>query len=208
MVRNLASAGVRVPDGFATTADAYRRFISEGGLDEMINAELAALDTENVEQLAAVGSRIREAVIRQPLPADLEADIRKAYTRLAGESGNSENGVSFAVRSECNRRRPARCLICRSAGNVSQRQRHRRHTDRDQESLRIALQRPRHRLSGLTIGSSTRRSRCRPVCQRMVRSDIGASGVMFTMDTESGFRRCGVRQRLPTGLVRPLFKAR
>ncbi|HKN46026.1 MAG TPA: PEP/pyruvate-binding domain-containing protein, partial [Propionibacteriaceae bacterium] len=99
MVRNLASVGVRVPDGFATTADAYQRFISEGGLDETINAELAALDTENVEQLAVVGSRIREAVIRQPLPADLEADIRKAYARLAGESGNSENGVSFAVRS-------------------------------------------------------------------------------------------------------------
>jgi pyruvate,water dikinase len=61
MVRNLASAGVRVPDGFATTADAYRHFISEGGLAEMINTELTALDTEDVEQLAAVvaGSEVR-----------------------------------------------------------------------------------------------------------------------------------------------------
>jgi pyruvate,water dikinase len=63
MVRNLTSADIRVPDGFATTADAYRRFISDGGLAEMINAELAALDTEDVEQLAAVGRTIRSAVI-------------------------------------------------------------------------------------------------------------------------------------------------
>ena len=62
MVRNLTSAGVRVPDGFATTADAYRHFISDGGLAEMINAELAALDPDDVEQLAVVGRRIRDAV--------------------------------------------------------------------------------------------------------------------------------------------------
>jgi pyruvate, water dikinase len=72
MVGNLTSAGVRVPNGFATTADAYRHFISDGGLAEMINAELAALDTDDVQQLAAVGRRIREAVTRQPFPADLE----------------------------------------------------------------------------------------------------------------------------------------
>ena len=99
MVRNLTSAGIRVPDGFATTADAYRHFISDGGLAEIINAELAALDTEDVEQLAAVGRKIRSAVVRQPLPANLESDIRAAYSRLAGDSGNFSDGVSFAVRS-------------------------------------------------------------------------------------------------------------
>jgi phosphoenolpyruvate synthase/pyruvate phosphate dikinase len=100
MIRGLAAAGVRVPNGFATTADAYRRFIGGGGLAEMINAELVALDTENVEQLVAVGRKIRDAITQQPLPASLEADIRKAYARLAGESGNaSEDDVSFAVRS-------------------------------------------------------------------------------------------------------------
>ena len=99
MVRNLTSAGIRVPDGFATTADAYRRFISDGGLAEMINGELAALDTEDVEQLAAVGQDPLE-VIRQSLPTNLESDIRAAYARLAGDSGNSsDDGVSFAVRS-------------------------------------------------------------------------------------------------------------
>jgi pyruvate, water dikinase len=66
MVRNLTSAGVRVPDGFATTADAYRQFLTDSGLTEMINAELADLDTDDVAQLAAVGRRIREAVTRQP----------------------------------------------------------------------------------------------------------------------------------------------
>jgi pyruvate,water dikinase len=100
MVGNLTSAGVRVPNGFATTADAYRHFIFDGGLAEMINAELAALDTDDVEQLAAVGRKIREAVAAQPFPANLEADIRAAYAQLADESDDvSGEAVSFAVRS-------------------------------------------------------------------------------------------------------------
>jgi pyruvate, water dikinase len=186
MVRNLASAGVRVPDGFATTADAYRRFISEGGLDEMINAELAALDTENVEQLAVVGSRIREAVIRQPLPADLEADIRKAYARLAGESGNTENGVSFAVRSS------ATAEDLPDASFAGQQETFLNVSGID--AILIAIKkvfaslyndraiayRVHHRYEHEAVALSAG-------VQRMVRSDIGASGVMFTMDTESGF---------------------
>ena len=186
MVRNLASAGVRVPDGFATTADAYRRFISEGGLDEMINAELAALDTENVEQLAVVGSRIREAVIRQPLPADLEADIRKAYARLSGESGNSENGVSFAVRSS------ATAEDLPDASFAGQQETFLNVSGIDAiltaikkvfASLyndRAIAYRVHHRFEHEAVALSAG-------VQRMVRSDIGASGVMFTMDTESGF---------------------
>ena len=186
MVRNLASAGVRVPDGFATTADAYRRFISEGGLDEMINAELAALDTENVEQLAVVGSRIREAVIRQPLPADLEADIGKAYARLAGESGNTENGVSFAVRSS------ATAEDLPDASFAGQQETFLNVSGIDAiltaikkvfASLyndRAIAYRVHHRFEHEAVALSAG-------VQRMVRSDIGASGVMFTMDTESGF---------------------
>jgi pyruvate, water dikinase len=186
MVRNLASAGVRVPDGFATTADAYRRFISEGGLDEMINAELAALDTENVEQLAVVGSRIREAVIRQPLPADLEADIRKAYARLAGESGNTENGVSFAVRSS------ATAEDLPDASFAGQQETFLNVSGIDAVLIaikkvfaslyndRAIAYRVHHRYEHEAVALSAG-------VQRMVRSDIGASGVMFTMDTESGF---------------------
>ncbi|MDF2747514.1 MAG: pps, partial [Propionibacteriaceae bacterium] len=79
MVRSLASAGVRVPDGFATTADAYRRFIGETGLAERITDALDGLDTDDVRRLAEVGNQIRTAVLEQPFPPDLEADIRAAY---------------------------------------------------------------------------------------------------------------------------------
>src|SRR6476660_2696697 len=95
MVSNLASAGVRVPDGFATTADAYRRFIGDTGLAERISGLLGALDTDDVRRLAEVGKEIREAVVRQPFPTDLEADIRSAYDRLAA----GDDQLSFAVRS-------------------------------------------------------------------------------------------------------------
>src|SRR5436190_10915740 len=79
MIGNLRSAGVAVPDGFATTADAYRRFIARTGLDEMVNRELAALDVEDVRRLAEVGRRVRAAVLEQPFPDDLERDIRTAF---------------------------------------------------------------------------------------------------------------------------------
>src|SRR5262249_51683657 len=91
MLANLVSAGVKVPDGFATTADAFRRFMSQTGLDARINAELDALDVEGVRALAETGRQIRAAVVEQPLPEDLERDIRAACGRLTGES--------FAVRS-------------------------------------------------------------------------------------------------------------
>src|SRR3954447_447480 len=79
MVQNLSKAGVRVPNGFATTADAYRRFTSHRGLAQAIATQLADLDTDDVTRLAEVGREIRRAVIAQPFPADLEEDIRAAY---------------------------------------------------------------------------------------------------------------------------------
>ena len=105
MVANLSAAGVKVPDGFATTADAFRRFISQTGLGDLINARLKGLDTDDVDELARVGKEIRTAVIEQPFPADLEADIRSAYEKLAGDNAEA----SFAVRSSARRRR-----ICRT----------------------------------------------------------------------------------------------
>ena len=89
MVSNLANLGVRVPDGFATTADAYRRFIGDTGLAETISGRLAGLDTDDVQELARAGRQIRDAVVTQPFPADLEADIRTAYDRLAGPGGDA-----------------------------------------------------------------------------------------------------------------------
>ena len=69
MVSNLANLGVRVPDGFATTAEAYRRFIGDTGLAEMISSRLADLDTDDVQELARAGQEIRDAVVTQPFPA-------------------------------------------------------------------------------------------------------------------------------------------
>ena len=95
MVGHLASAGVAVPDGFATTADAYRQFLNQTDLARMIKTALDGLDTDDVQELATVGKRLRAAVVAQPFPPDLEADIRSAYAQLAG--GDPER--SFAVRS-------------------------------------------------------------------------------------------------------------
>jgi len=187
MVRNLTSAGVRVPDGFATTADAYRQFISDSGLAEMINAELAALDTDDVQQLAAVGRKIREAVTRQPFPANLEADIRAAYTRLANDSDISGDVVSFAVRSS------ATAEDLPDASFAGQQETFL--NVRGIEAILAAMKevfaslyndraiayRVHHAFAHEAVALSAG-------VQRMVRSDIGASGVMFTMDTESGFR--------------------
>ena len=187
MVRNLTSAGIRVPDGFATTAEAYRHFISEGGLAEMINAELVALDTEDVEQLAAVGRKIRSAVVRQPLPANLESDIRAAYSRLAGDSGgSSDDGVSFAVRSSAT----AEDLPDASFAGQQETFLNVHGIDAILTAIkqvfaslyndRAIAYRVHHRFEHEAVALSAG-------VQRMVRSDIGSSGVMFTMDTESGF---------------------
>src|SRR5690349_6012555 len=95
MIRELSGLGVSVPDGFATTADAYRRFLSQTGLADRIAEELGRLDTEDVTQLVEVGRRIRTAVLEQPFPADLEDDVRAAYAALVGDDAE----VSVAVRS-------------------------------------------------------------------------------------------------------------
>jgi pyruvate, water dikinase len=187
MVRSLTSAGVRVPDGFATTADAYRQFIFEGGLAEMINAEVAALDTDDVQQLTTVGRRIREAVAGQRFPANLEADIRAAYTRLVEDSGSaSDDLVSFAVRSSAT----AEDLPEASFAGQQETFLNVRGIDAILAAIkevfaslyndRAIAYRVHHKFPHDAVALSAG-------VQRMVRSDIGASGVMFTMDTESGF---------------------
>ena len=86
MVSNLSDLGVQVPDGFATTSDAYHRFIGDTGLAERISGLLDGLDTDDVRRLAEVGKEIRAAVVEQEFPEDLDADIREAYDRLVEES--------------------------------------------------------------------------------------------------------------------------
>src|SRR5580692_11706726 len=95
LICHLAAAGVSVPDGFATTADAFREFLAHEGLAERISQQLEALDVEDVEALAKAGRAIRAAVVAAPFPAALERDIRSAYERLV--PAGSE--MSVAVRS-------------------------------------------------------------------------------------------------------------
>ncbi len=95
MIGNLASAGVRVPDGFVTTATAYREFIRRGGLADRVTRLMSGLDSDDVDALASVGLEVRAAIIEQPLPVDLEREVRVAYEQLTTDNP----GASFAVRS-------------------------------------------------------------------------------------------------------------
>ena len=181
MIGSLKSAGVNVPDGFATTADAYRRFISQTALNELINAELAALDVEDVRELAQVGRRVRAAVLDQPFPDDLERDIREAFDRL--ERGGD---TSYAVRSSAT----AEDLPDASFAGQQETFLNVRGIDAVLVAIkevfaslyndRAIAYRVHHRFEHAAVALSAG-------VQRMVRSDFGASGVMFTMDTESGF---------------------
>jgi pyruvate,water dikinase len=182
MVSNLANLGVRVPDGFATTADAYRRFIGDTGLAETISGWLAGLDTDDVQELARAGRQIRDAVVAQPFPPDLEADIRTAYEQLAGPRGDA----SFAVRSSAT----AEDLPDASFAGQQETFLNVRGIDAILTAIREVFAslyndraiayRVHHAFDHDAVALSAG-------VQRMVRSDIGASGVMFTMDTESGF---------------------
>ena len=182
MVSELAALGVRVPDGFATTAEAYRRFIGDTGLAEQISARLAGLDTDDVTELARAGREIRAAVVAQPFPADLEADVRDAYAQLVGP----DDKASFAVRSSAT----AEDLPDASFAGQQETFLNVRGIDGVLTAIREVFAslyndraiayRVHHAFDHDAVALSAG-------VQQMVRSDVGASGVMFTMDTESGF---------------------
>ncbi len=186
MISNLADLGVRVPGGFATTADAYRRFINHAGLKETITHSLGSLDTDDVVELARVGNQIREAVITQPFPADLESEIRSAYIELVGEGSDDADGVSFAVRSSAT----AEDLPDASFAGQQETFLNIRGIEGILTAIREVFAslyndraiayRVHHQFEHEAVALSAG-------IQRMVRSDTGTSGVMFTMDTESGF---------------------
>jgi pyruvate, water dikinase len=181
MISQLPS-GVKVPTGFATTAHAFREFLQHGGLTERINARLAALDTEDVRALAAAGAEIRGWVEAQPFPADLEKAIREAFATLS--AGNEK--ASFAVRSS------ATAEDLPDASFAGQ-----------QETFLnvVGIEDVLHKMKEVFASLYNDRAISYRVhkgfahadvalsagVQRMVRSDLGAAGVMFTIDTESGF---------------------
>ncbi|WP_348671854.1 phosphoenolpyruvate synthase [uncultured Abyssibacter sp.] len=182
MISNLAGAGVSVPDGFATTADAYREFLKHEGLDDRINAALDALDVDDVEALAKTGKQIREWVGEAPFPANLEADIRAAFTTLSGD-----HDVSVAVRSSAT----AEDLPDASFAGQQETFLNIRGIDAVLHAIKdvfASLFNDRAISYRVHHGFDHKQVALSAGIQRMVRSDIGASGVMFTMDTESGFR--------------------
>ncbi len=184
MIQNLTNLGVQVPGGFATTAHAYREFLATDGLAERINAALSALDVDNVRALAETGASIRQWIMETPFQPALNQALDEAYAALEKEYGNE---VTWAVRSSAT----AEDLPDASfAGqqetflNVSGLDNIKRQIHEVFASLfndrAIAYREHQgfeHSLVALSAG-----------VQKMIRSDIGASGVMFTLDTESGFR--------------------
>ena len=193
---------MRVPNGFATTADAYRRFIAHEDLAEAISVQLADLDIDDVARLAVVGRSIRSAVVAQPFPPDLEAEIRAGYAELAG----GDEQLSFAVRSSAT----AEDLPDASFAGQQETFLNIRGSDAIMQAIkevfaslyndRAIAYRVHHDFDHDAVALSAG-------VQQMVRSDIGASGVMFTMDTESGFTDA-VFITCHTGWVRPSFKVR
>ncbi|MDH0201469.1 phosphoenolpyruvate synthase [Comamonas aquatica] len=174
--------GVRVPTGFATTAHAFREFLAYEGLADKISAKLAALDVEDVRALAQVGAEIRALVEAQPFPADLEAAIRAAFITLQG--GN--DAASFAVRSS------ATAEDLPDASFAGQQE-----TFLNVVGIDDVLHKMKEVFASLyndrAISYRVHKGFAHDVValsagvQRMVRSDLGAAGVMFTIDTESGF---------------------
>ena len=183
MVQHLSAAGVRVPDGFATTADAYRRFLDETGLADRVNGLLDALDVDDVRALAEVGREIRDAVEAQAFPEDLERDIRTAYDHLVSEAGDQ---VSWAVRSSAT----AEDLPDASFAGQQETFLNVRGIDNILRAIKIVFASLYNdRAIAYRVHSNFAHSEVALSAgvQRMVRSDIGVSGVMFTLDTESGF---------------------
>ena len=183
MISNLADAGVSVPDGFATTAGAYQRFLGDTGLAGRIAERLRTLDTEDVRALSAAGREIRREVVEQPFPPALEADIRAAYEQLAGDDVEA----SFAVRSSAT----AEDLPDASFAGQQETFLNVRGIDAVLQAVRevyASLYNDRAIAYRVHHGFDHESVSLSAGVQRMVRSDVGSSGVMFTMDTESGFR--------------------
>jgi pyruvate,water dikinase len=183
MVRNLASAGVKVPDGFATTADAYRRFLSGSGLDTRIEEILKDLDSGDVTALALAGKQIRDLISSTPFPAGFEEQIRTAYHRLTDNHGGD---VSWAVRSSAT----AEDLPDASFAGQQETFLNIRGVDNILLAIKdvfASLYNDRAIAYRVHHGFTHSEVALSAGIQRMVRSDVGASGVMFTMDTETGF---------------------
>jgi pyruvate,water dikinase len=186
MISGLATLGVTVPGGFATTSHAYRDFLAQGGLDERIRAVLAALDVDDVERLAVVGAQIRGWMLATPFPERLQREILESW-RAMGKASGDVREFAVAVRSSAtaedlpeasfagqqetflNVRGEEQLMTCVREVYAS--------LFNDRAISYRVHNKFDHAAVALSVG-----------VQHMVRSDLGSAGVMFTLDTDSGFR--------------------
>ncbi len=203
MIGHLARVGVKVPDGFATTADAFREFLAQDGLAGRISAVLDALDVDDVDRLASTGAQVRQWILATPLPKAFEDEVVRAWAAMGGES------IAVAVRSS------ATAEDLPEASFAGQQETFLNVTGREPLLMRMhevfaslfndraiayrVHQGFKHADVALSVG-----------VQHMVRSDLGASGVMFTLDTDSGFREVvfvtasyGLGETVVQGAVNP-----
>ncbi len=183
MIRHLGSAGVSVPGGFATTAEAFRRLLSEAGLDTRIRDRLSALDVNDVTALARAGKEIRGWILDTPLPADLDQAVRQAYRAMAGPDGAPP---SVAVRSS------ATAEDLPEASFAGQQETFLNVRGEDEvvacvQQVFASLYNDRAISYRVHHGFAHEQVAISAGIQEMVRGDLGASGVLFTLDTESGF---------------------
>ncbi|KQP70014.1 phosphoenolpyruvate synthase [Microbacterium sp. Leaf288] len=208
MVSNLSDAGVRVPGGFATTADAYREFLDANGLYGRIRRAVEALDVTDVAELARVGANVRDWILAQPFSSTFESEIRQAYAQQV-EGDPQPEFVSWAVRSSATAEdlpdasfagQQETFLNISGIENILLAI---RHVFASLYNDRAIAYRVHHGFDHHDVALSAG-------VQRMVRSDIGASGVLFTVDTESGFDRAvfitssyGLGEAVVQGAVNP-----
>ena len=183
MISNLANAGVQVPGGFATTAHAFNLFLEQSGLEQRIHTLLDSLDVEDIAALGKAGETIRNWIIETPFLPELEASIKTAFATLQGEAGDE---ASFAVRSSATAEdmpdasfagQQETFLNVKGYDNVMVAIKHVYASLFNDRAISYRVhQGYDHKGVALSAG-----------IQRMVRSDCASSGVMFSIDTESGF---------------------
>ncbi|HJT51593.1 MAG TPA: PEP/pyruvate-binding domain-containing protein, partial [Nitrosospira sp.] len=207
MISQLAEAGVKVPGGFATTAEAYRDFLGHDGLAQRIEGALATIDTGDVQALATTGAQIRKWIMETPLPPRLEKEISVSYEKMLREA--KTNDISVAVRSS------ATAEDLAEASFAGQQETFLNVRGRDNllkavKEVFASLYNDRAISYRVHQGFAHSEVALSAGVQRMVRSDIGAAGVIFTLDTESGFDKVvfitssyGLGETVVKGAVNP-----
>lgn len=206
MISQLANTEVRVPGGFATTAQAYRDFLAHAGLADRIRAELEKLDVDDVNALAAAGNRVRQWIVDTPFPPQLQQEIADHYAKLVADSTAD---ASFAVRSSAT----AEDLPDASFAGQQETFLNIQGLDNVLHAMKevfASLYNDRAIAYRVHKGFTHAEVALSAGVQRMVRSDKGAAGVMFTLDTESGFREAvfvtasyGLGETVVQGAVNP-----